>query len=100
MASLHITECKTIGPDSAGQSMPAPMMPAVNTQVVVYTTASQSAVFNPQTTLVRLIADADAYIVFGTNPTATNQGTLLKANVPEYFGVMPGHRLSVYDGTS
>lgn len=74
--------------------------PAVAEQEITFTTAVQSAAFNAATRLVRLVADADCHVKFGTNPTAVVGSQRLVANTPEWRAVVAGEKLSVYDGTS
>ena len=47
-----------------------------------------------------MIADADAFLVFGASPTATASGMFLPGNTVEYFGVEAGQKVAAYDGTS
>lgn len=68
----------------------AAYVPALASSVVTYTTSSvQSNVFNVATVLVRVSCDADAYIVFGTNPTATLTSMRLPSGSVEYFAMTP-----------
>lgn len=57
--------------------------------------AAQSAAFKTGTMMVRLVADSQCSILFGTNPTATTANKLLPALVPEYFAVEAGQNLKV-----
>ena len=84
--------------DDGQARMPA-MMP-LSTQSVTYTTSTQSVAFQPKTALIRVIADADVYLVFGLNPTATAVSVRVPANTIEYFGVNAGEKVACYDGTS
>ena len=70
-------------------------------QTVAYTgTAAQSSAFQLTTTLIRVIASTDCYLRFGSNPTATTSDMLLLANIPEYFGVTPGEKVSAIRSTA
>jgi len=71
-----------------------------STQAVTFTTSTQSAAFGDATELIRVIADADVYLAFGANPTATATGIRVPANTVEYFGVYSGQKVACYDGTS
>ena len=99
MAKAIITEYASAY-QQHGTALPLGQEPAVAVQAVTYTTATQSAAFGSQTRLVRIIADADANVLFGANPTADADDTRLEANQAEYFGVRAGQKVSVYDGTS
>ena len=100
MANLYITEFRSVAHDATGLPIPVGDTPRLANQKVSFTTSTQSAVFNQQTSLIRLISDADCHIAFGDNPTATASQMFVKANTAEYFGVRPGDKLAVYDGTS
>ncbi len=49
---------------------------------------------------VRLFADADCFVTWGANPTATSDGTSgrpLGAENPEYFDIADGYLLAVIE---
>lgn len=97
MAKLSITEYSDI--DTHAQ---APMEPAIAEQSVTFTTSTQSSALNGQTDMVRLCADADAYITFGTNPSADGDSEFLPART-EIFRMVPRNasiKIAAYDGTS
>ena len=76
------------------------MRPAA-TQAVTYTASAQSTAFNDATRLVRVIADADVYLLFGANPTATAINAIrVPADTVEYFEVNAGDKVACYDGTT
>lgn len=100
MAKAHIQEYAHLAQDANGQIIPVGKERAVATQSVTYTTATQSSAFDGSSSFIRIIADADAFIAFGTNPTADADSLFLPANVAEYFGIEPGDKVSVYDGSS
>ena len=78
----------------------APAMPPLASQAVTYTAAAQSSFFGGGTSLIAFSADAAAHVAFGTNPTATTNDFRVPANTVVYFHVVPGQRMSVYDGTT
>lgn len=100
MAVMHITEFDTTGKDGKGATNQVGATPALTHQRKVFTSSTQSDTFSPQTNLIRIITDADAYVLFGSNPTADATHMLIKASVPEYFGVRPGDKLAAYDGVT
>ena len=104
MATLQISEFKRLAVDANGNVLAAgDMSGAVFQTPVTYTTSTQSAVLSDDTRFVRLIADADCHVLFGTSPTATATHTRLEANVAEYFGVGPHAglmKIAAYDGSS
>lgn len=102
MAVLKITEYAS-GMVDAGRAVSAGQEPAETVQAVTFSAAVTSAAFSGETRLVRLKADAKAYIKFSkpqeSTPADANS-TELEANSAEYFGVYPGYVVSVYDGVS
>ncbi len=61
-------------------------------------TSAQSAAFGSQTEYVRIASDADVYILFGANPTASNtadaSSIFIPADQPEIFKVSPGEKVA------
>ena len=51
-------------------------------------------VFGTQTEYVRIAADADCHILFGSNPTATSSSIFIPLDQPEIFKVSPGEKLA------
>lgn len=94
MATLHVTEYADISNVKGPLSIPKE--PAVADQAITYTTSSvQSSAFNSLTKFVRLISDADAYVKFGENPTATTSVQRLEADIEYFRGVTPGEIVAV-----
>ncbi|MDJ0896923.1 MAG: hypothetical protein QNJ92_17395 [Alphaproteobacteria bacterium] len=48
---------------------------------------------------VRLFAQADCYIAYGENPTASSSTIPLGAENPEYFDIAAGHKVAVIERT-
>jgi len=71
MATLYVTEYANIAVLQGGRVTQVPMEPPLVEQAFTFTTTTQSAAFNAQTTIVRLHTDAICGVTFGTNPTAT-----------------------------
>jgi hypothetical protein len=72
MAVLNITEFRGAMIQSNVMT-PAYRVPEIATANLTFTgTSAASSAFNSATNVVRLIPDADCYITFGTDPTATN----------------------------
>lgn len=103
MAKIWITEYRAVGVGAGAfrnERAQMPIEPAETGQAVTFTTATQSAAFGDSTYFVRLLADADCHVKFGTNPTADADDQKLIAGVEYWRAVTPGQKLSVYDGTS
>ena len=65
------------------------------TPISVGATAAQSAAFGSSTIVIRVVANTDCHIAFGSNPTATANSTFIPKGLPEYFKVNSGEKLSV-----
>lgn len=72
--------------------------------VGVTATSAAATAFNANTSVVRLIADTNCFVVFGADsasPTATSaNGVFIVAGVPEYFRVSQGSRIAVIRSTA
>lgn len=96
MPSLFITEFSSLQANPSMAAMPLPVTPSLADQVVTIGAASaQSTGATAQTLMVRLFADANCSVKFGTNPAATATTMPLAANVPEYFQVPAGQSYKV-----
>lgn len=98
MATCLITEFSTVQAFD-GYSLPAAKS-AITTQAVTYTSSAQSAAFSSGCKLIRVIADADVYLQFGSDPTATATAIRVPADTAEYFGVEQGAKVACYDGST
>jgi len=98
MATLYIEEYNDVG-RVLSSSAQAPLEPSIASQTVAIGAATQSAAFSLSTTLVRVHVDAICSVAFGANPTATTSNKRFAAGQTEYFGVVPGHKLSVIANT-
>tara|TARA_B100000508_G_C11258568_1_gene179935 strand:+ start:168 stop:464 length:297 start_codon:yes stop_codon:yes gene_type:complete len=43
---------------------------------------------------VRIVCTVDAYVEFGSNPTATTNSLIIPAYTPEHFKVQPGDKVA------
>lgn len=101
MATVYVDEIsytalakRTIGP--AYQGAQAPQYPPVVSQSVAITgSPTLGTAFQATTTFIRVHTDAICSIAIGPSPTAVTTATRLAANQTEYFGVTPGHNISV-----
>ena len=96
MAILFIREYTELVRDNLNNNVQAGKEPALATQKITFSTVTQSAAFNELTKFVRIYSTADAYLEFGVAPTAvTENGCPVTAKMPEFFGVIPGQKVSV-----
>lgn len=96
MATAKITEFNELGADDRSRVAQVPRVPAVAHQSVSFTTSAQSAAFNADTNFVRVHVDADAYLLFGVNPTAAATSMFVKAGLPYDFAVTAGHKVAAF----
>lgn len=101
--TCKISEYRTLARDANQQVTTFGQEPAITTQEVTFTTSAQSAAFNEQTSIIRVVCDNKAHFVIsidGTNAVATSP--YLSADSPEYFGVQIGRDniIDFYDGVS
>jgi hypothetical protein len=102
MAQVWVTEYRDAARTHGGGGAPVPtgMEPSAAVQTFAFTSEVQSEAFGAQTRFVRVYASADCRVAFGADPEAVAGSTPVTAKVGEYFGVSPGHKLSIYDGVS
>ena len=67
----------------------------VTIQNITFSTAQQSAAFQSDTTIIRLLSDVNCHILVGSNPTADLNDMYLRAGVEYDFYVTGGTKLSV-----
>ena len=93
MSNLSIVEYSDLGTDGRGNVVPAGSVPPITTQNVSFTSTTQSNAFNKATKLVEICADANARVVWGTNPTATTTtGSRAPAGAVIYYVIDEGMR--------
>lgn len=92
MASLYIAEGSDLQDDTTGAMVPVMRQPPVATQKVTFTTTTQSAAFKG--TILRVLADADCHLAFGSNPTATTSFPKYMAGVEYFMGVNVGDKVA------
>lgn len=96
MATLYVTEFKTIALYFNGIAAQMAQTPEVTTQTVsIGGSTAQSSAFNANTSVIRVHTDAICSILIGSNPTATAGKGRMAANQTEYFGVNPGDKIAV-----
>lgn len=96
MAVLYISEFSSLAKLADIQ---VAMMPPLAQQTVAIGVEAKSSAFGANTRFARVHCDAACSIVIGQSPTATTAALRLAADHTEYFGVQPGHRLSVIANT-
>jgi hypothetical protein len=96
MALMYITEYSKLARDEDGHIIQAGQEPALARQFITFTaTAGASAAFNNSTRFVRISCDSAAFLTFGLTPVAvTAQDTPVAASTAEFFGVLPGQKVS------
>jgi hypothetical protein len=93
MATADISEYANLARDSLGNIVMAGAEPSVADQQLAIGSEVKSAAFKGN--YVRIHVDAACRILFGPNPTASSASKRMAANTTEYFGVAPGHKVSI-----
>lgn len=101
MAFAYMQEFAVMGVDANGNPV-GPLMPPIASQVITYSTSTQSSPLNERTTFVQIWAPAAHRIAFGSNPTAVAGSFYVGANMPVIIAVpLGGNReFAFYDGSS
>ena len=94
MATMIITEYGNIGVTGHGWQIPIPSEPAIAEQTLTFTTTTQSAEFSSGTAYVRIVADADCHVRFGSDPTATTSHQPLAADTEYFRAVRQDHKVA------
>lgn len=71
-------------------------------QSVAYTgtAGTISNAVGAQTRIVRVVVTTAAYVTIGGSPTATSSDVYMPANVPDYFKINPGEKVSAIQVSS
>ena len=98
MGICNVTQFADMEQGSNGAWMQVAKCPEVTSENVTTSgTAAASAAFHVNTTVVRIATDTAVYVAIGDGPTAAAGDMLMAADTVEYFGVQPGHNVSVID---
>jgi len=65
-----------------------------HTVAVADSSAANSTAFASETREVRIVCTVDAYVDFGTSPTASSSNLIIPAYTPEYFRVAPSTKVA------
>ncbi len=78
-----------------GQGTFQVIVQGVNRSMTYSTTSSVTGTFSTGVNLVRVCCSTDAYVQFGTAPSAITGSLHIVAGLPEYFGVLDNYKMSV-----
>lgn len=78
-----------------GQSTFQVIVQGSNREVAYSTTSGITGTFSTGVNVVRVVCSTDAYVQFGTSPSAPTGSMRLVALLPEYFGVAENYKISV-----
>lgn len=99
MASLYVREYRDVATSVMAADVPAGAEPAATDQkLTISGSAAASSAFTATTYFVRVHTDVVCHVEFGDSPTATTSSARMAANQTEFFGVKPGHKVSVISG--
>ena len=65
-----------------------------HTVAVADSSAANSSAVASETREVRIVCTVDAYVEFGSSPTAASGSLIVPAYTPEYFRVAPGTKVA------
>jgi hypothetical protein len=99
MATAFVTEYFRLSKDANGGRVAAGKEPANTTQSITFSSSTQSAAFQASTSVIRIWVSSQAHVKVGANPTADANDTPLSAKNPEYFGVNPGDKIAIFEGS-
>jgi hypothetical protein len=96
--SLYITGYRFLAYDNNTHSLPAPQVPEeYNERLPITSIGNVSKPFTDMTRFICLVAEADCWLAFGEDPEARVGVHPMRAG-ERFYGVFPGHRLSVIAG--
>jgi hypothetical protein len=102
MADVYVTEFGGVGSGVGDQyAIPAACAPKASNKVGISGSTTQSPVFNAETTLVRVFAEADCIVTIGVTPNAESGIQIPLAAAGEIYLVPTGagQRLAVVGRT-
>jgi hypothetical protein len=99
MPRLWITEYTGLAADGQGSPVPVPAEPS-HTQVLDYGAPTLSRPFRPETVLVRIVGNADAFVSFGASPVCGVDSELIMARCEAFRRVRGGHCVAAFDGVT
>jgi len=95
MALVSVVEFVGLASGS-GQKAGVVQLPPVASQSLTFSaTPGLSAAFNTATRIIRVQSDTNGFVAVGLAPVAAVTDLPIAAGVTEYFGVSPGHKISV-----
>lgn len=98
MAVADISEYPVLARDNRGSVIATGVEPSDAHQQLTIGVEVKSAAFGGNTRFVRVHAESAIRIKFGPTPTASATSPRMAAGSTEYFGVTPGHQISVIAG--
>ena len=96
MANLYVTQFTKLFKDANGNVVQAGFdNGATTSEVVSFTTSTQSTAFADDTTLIMISSDTTCFVEFGANPTAVaTTSARLIADTPIFYGVEAGQKIA------
>ena len=90
-----MAERSSLAVDANKHPIPAFLMGTVQNIATSGSSAATSSAVGKE--MVRIVATEDAYIEFGTSPTATTSSMLLMKGVTEYFKIDSAHKVAAIE---
>ncbi len=93
MATADISEYWSLARDASGQVAQVGAEPSFVDQQLTIGSEVKSAAFKGS--FIRVHVDTDCRVLFGLSPTASSASMRMAAGTTQYFGVTPGHKISI-----
>ena len=74
---------------------PTTFKPSTTQTVAAGSTSAASSAFGSETREVRIVTTVDAYVEFGSSPTASSSSLIVPAFTVEYFSVTPATKVAM-----
>lgn len=95
MPTMDVTEYTDLATTRDGNKVMAGQEPsAINQQISISASSTQSAAFGDVTHFIRIHCDSPCRVAVGSNPTASATSMRIGAGGTEYLGVRPGMKIA------
>ena len=93
MATADVSEYAELPRDASGAVMRFGNEPSIVDQQLTIGSEVKSAAFKGN--YIRVHGDADCRVLLGADPTASSTSMRIASGTTEYFGVVPGSKISI-----
>lgn len=79
-----------------GQSTFQVIVQGADKEFAYSATSGVTGTFSTGVNVVRIVCSSEAYVKFGTSPSAPTGSMRIQAAIPEYFGVLENYKVAVF----